>query len=78
VNDLRDDPEYEILWPNDILARAVDRLIERGHTDGRSTEWHDEVSTLLRQAFRSTVPAEEFQQCWDESAARYDPSEEPF
>lgn len=78
MNNLRDDPEYETRWPNDILAAELDRLVELGRSSGQSAEWRDEVGALLRQAFRSAVPEREFQQRWDDSGSWYDPAEEPF
>jgi hypothetical protein len=81
MDDLRNDPEYEIRWPSDTLAAELDRLIARGREDRPSVEWKGAVETLLRQAFSSPVPQREFGEKWDQSAPRFDPvygEEEPF
>lgn len=72
MDDLRDDPEYEIRWPSDILAAELDRLIARGRADGLDTDWQDAVETLLRQAFTSSVPQREFDAHWNQSARHVD------
>jgi len=80
MNDLRNDPEYEIRWPHDVLAAELDRLITRGQADGLGSDWRDEAETLLRQAFTSAVPQREFGEQWNQSARRSDTygDEEPF
>jgi hypothetical protein len=78
MDDLRDDPEYEIRWPGDVLAAELDRLIARGRADGLDTTWQDEVETLLRQAFTSLVPQRAFQEQWHRSSRTSDYDEEPF
>jgi hypothetical protein len=80
MDDLRNDPEYEIRWPNDVLASELDHLISRGRGDQLGSDWHDEVETLLRQAFTSAVPQREFREQWEQSAPRIDiyGDEEPF
>lgn len=81
MDDLRNDPEYEIRWPSETLVAELDRLIARGRADRVGVEWQDEVETLLRQAFTSSVPQREFGEKWNQSARRLDPiygDEEPF
>ncbi|MEK7424779.1 MAG: hypothetical protein AAB131_13190 [Actinomycetota bacterium] len=65
MDELRDDPEYEIRWPHDILAAQLDRLIARGRADGLDASWQDEVETVLRQAFASPVSQRDFQDRWN-------------
>lgn len=78
MEDLRDDPEYEIRWPSDILAAELERLITRAHDDRGDTAWSEEVETVLRQAFTSPVPQREFQERWNQSSRKIDWDEEPF
>ncbi len=80
MDDLRNDPEYEIRWPSDILAAEMDRLIARGRAGGLDTDWQDAVETLLRQAFTSPVPQREFGEQWNQSARTVDTygEAEPF
>lgn len=54
-----DDPDYLIVWPNDVLQDELRRLIRRAQRNGAGSEWHDEVRTLLRQAFASGVPVDD-------------------
>lgn len=79
MDDLKNDPEYEIRWPNDILAAQLDLLIARGRADGVDATWQDEVDTVLRQASASPVPQREFQERWNASSRQviYG-DEEPF
>jgi len=79
MDDLKNDPEYEIRWPRDILAAQLDLLIARGRADGVDPTWQDEVDTVLRQAFASPVPQREFQEQWNASSRQviYG-DEEPF
>lgn len=81
MDNLRNDPEFETRWPNETLGAELDRLIERGRGGRPNVDWQDEVETLLRQAFSSSVPQREFIAKWNESAPRFDPvygDEEPF
>lgn len=80
MDDLKNDPEFEIRWPSETLAAELDRLIARGRADRPGVEWKDEVETLLRQAFASTVPEREFGENWNQSPPRVElyGDEEPF
>jgi hypothetical protein len=78
MEDLRNDPEYEIRWPSDILAAELDRLIAYGRADKLDALWQDEVETVLRQAFTSLVPQREFQEQWNQSSRKLNYDEEPF
>ena len=78
MDDLKNDPEYQIRWPNDVLAAELDRVIARGRSGTPDTEWQDEVDTLLRQAFTSLVPQREFQDQWNQSSRKINYDEEPF
>lgn len=70
MDDLRSDPEYEVRWPLDLVATELDRLIDRGSSDGCGVEWRDEVEALLRQVFASVVPLREFGEQWNRSGRR--------
>ena len=78
MDDLKNDPEYQIRWPNDVLAAELDRVIALGRSGTPDTEWQDEVDTLLRQAFTSPVPQREFQDQWNQSSRKINYDEEPF
>lgn len=80
MDDLRNDPEYEVRWPRDVLSSELNRLVARGRADGLGVDWQTEVETLLRQAFNSAVPLREFGKQWSQSARRIEVygDEEPF
>ncbi len=54
------DPDYRLRWPNHIFAAELQRLIGRAGATGLTPEWREEVEQLLKQAFASAVPTEEF------------------
>jgi len=70
-----DDPDYTLRWPPDIFEDELRRLIRRAESEGRGSEWRDEVCLLLRQAFSSTVPFEDFERVVDNFE---DFGDEPF
>lgn len=72
------DPDYTLRWPRDIFIEELDRLLRRGETSGRDSDWEEEVAELLRQAFSSPVPANDFRKASSPPAAGFDPNEEPF
>lgn len=79
MDDLRNDPEYETRWPHDVLASQLDRLIASGRAGNIDSTWREEVQSILRQAFASSVPFDDFEEQWNASAT--DPvygDEEPF
>lgn len=80
MDDLRNDPEFEIRWPSETLAAELDRLIARSRAARPGVDWKDEVETLLRQAFASTVPEREFAERWNQSSPMVElyGDEEPF
>jgi hypothetical protein len=59
---VRDPADYVLRWPGRIVADEIQRLVTLGEREGVSSEWLDEVDVLLRQAFATTVPAEDFGQ----------------
>lgn len=64
MDELKNNPDYKIRWPEVILGAQIDRLIKRS-LDGHLDEtWHKEVATLLTQAFRSSAPESEFTKRW--------------
>lgn len=77
---MRDPVEYTLRWPSRIVADEIEGLIALADAEGVSTEWADEVDTLLRQAFVSSVPAEDFQRvdAVANTGPLYDADEEPF
>ena len=76
---VRDPVDYTLRWPNHIVADELQRLIALAESEGVTTEWLEEAGTLLRQAFSTVVPAEDFERV--RGAASLDPiygDEEPF
>lgn len=69
------DPDYRLRWPNHIFAAELQRLIGRAKATGLTLEWREEVELLLKQAFASAVPTEEFHRL-AEYEKRF--GEEPF
>jgi hypothetical protein len=80
VNDYMKDPDYMLRWPPELFTEEIDRLIRRAMNFGLGAEWQEEVELLLRQAFSSPVPAEDFKKTFDlrASMAARDLDEEPF
>ena len=54
------DPNYALRWPSDLFADEARRLVDKGRRRGVDREWWAEVGVLLRQAFTSQVPADDF------------------
>ncbi len=54
------DPDYTLRWPPEVLRNELQRLTLRARQYGESGEWREEVDLLLRQAFPSNVPVEDF------------------
>jgi hypothetical protein len=76
---VRDPGDYMLRWPSHIVVDELQRLVTLGESEGDSPEWGEEVGTLLRQAFATSVPAEDFEQV--RSTSPVDPiygDEEPF
>lgn len=81
VTDYRHDPEYALRWPADLFREEVLRLVRAARQWGATYDWREEVIVLLRQAFPSDVPVQEFERALDSQPASYpvyDPNEEPF
>lgn len=53
-------PRYALFWPPDILAEEVGSLAGSETASGMESEWVQEAMLLLRQAFTSPVPADDF------------------
>lgn len=69
------DPDYTVRWPGSVLRHELDRLIMRGRVHGETEDWRQEVELLLRQAFSSSVPAEDFGKL---GTVAWDYGDEPF
>ena len=54
------DPDYVLRWPASVFADEATRLVRRARANGTGTDWQEEVLLLLRQAFSSVVPREDF------------------
>ncbi|MHB1535203.1 MAG: hypothetical protein ACYC1D_11480 [Acidimicrobiales bacterium] len=74
------DPDYTLRWPAEVFAEEAERLVVRGAEWGTGPDWAEEVDLLLRQAFTSSVPADDFKQVAETSVERptYAYDEEPF
>lgn len=75
------DSDYSLEWPAEIFEGEVRRLIDRGLSFGTDVRWREEVETLLRQAFSSAVPRNDFENAAARRpglAAGYGFDEEPF
>lgn len=74
------DPDYTLRWPPGIFAEEAGRLIRRATAWGINDDWMEEVGLLLRQAFKTSVPADDFAQVLDahRPPTRYALDEEPF
>lgn len=76
------DPDYELKWPGHIFRDELRHLIQRARDLGMTAAWQDEVEQLLRQAFASDRPAEDFLQTIHPPvgppAAGFDPRNDPF
>ena len=78
MSDFVDDPDYALRWPPEIFRSEVERLIRRARQFGIDQSWRSQVGTLLKQAFRSSVPSQDFEQLPASDGPVFDPSEEPF
>ncbi len=82
MNSQAPDPEYELRWPPHIFQDELENMVRRGRDVGTTTAWEDEVEQLLRQAFASDRPANDFLQLFRPLASPptvgYDPEENPF
>jgi hypothetical protein len=56
------DPDYTLNWPASVFAEEAGRLVRRAAAWGITDDWVEEVGLLLRQAFQSSVPADDFTQ----------------
>ena len=57
---------YTLWWPRDLFIDSVEDLYSRGAGSGMGRDWKDAVLLLLRQAFASKAPAEDFKQVLSE------------
>lgn len=56
--DFAADDDYALRWPADLFADVLRRLVNGARPTDQ--EWVEEVELLLREAFASTAPLEEF------------------
>lgn len=56
-----DNPDYTLRWPPELFALEAELLVRRGAELGTDSDWQEEVALLLRQAFVSLVPANDFE-----------------
>ena len=54
-------PDYTLRWPQELFAQEVELLVRRGDEMGAGSDWQEEVTLLLRQAFVSPIPADDFE-----------------
>ena len=54
-------PDYTLRWPKDLFAQEVELLVRRGDEMGAGSDWQEEVAVLLRQAFVSPIPVDDFE-----------------
>ena len=57
MDELRDDPDYELRWPHDMLAAELDALIARALEDGSDQQWREEVGHLAASGLRLACAA---------------------
>lgn len=72
-----DNADYTLRWPPEVFAKEVQLLVRRGSQFGMDDDWEEEVNLLLRQAFVSLVPAEDFERVPRYRRASID-DDEPF
>ena len=51
---------YVLFWPAEFLVKEIESLILRNPAHGLDWEWVQEAALLLRQAFTSQTPANDF------------------
>lgn len=73
-----DDPSFALRWPKDIFASELGRQLDEAKRRGPDAEWAEAVTQLLRDAFSSPVPAEEFQDLARQPTSVAWDGEEPF
>jgi hypothetical protein len=73
-----DDPSFALRWPREIFASELRRQLDEAKRRGTDAEWAEGVAQLLRDAFSSPVPAEEFQNLAREPTSATWDGEEPF
>jgi hypothetical protein len=78
MSDFLNDPDYALRWPPEVFRSEVERMIRRARQFDIDHSWRSEVDTLLRQAFVSSVPRQDFDRIKGSAVPAYDPSEEPF
>ena len=54
-------PDYTLRWPQELFVQEAQLLVRRGEELGTGSDWQEEVALLLRQAFVSPVPADDFE-----------------
>ena len=73
-----DNADYTLRWPPEVFAKEVQLLVRRGSQFGIDDDWEAEVDLLLRQAFVSSVPAEDFERIPRYRRVQPIGDEEPF
>ena len=71
-------PDYTLRWPPHILREELERILRRATQFGPDQSWRSEVDTLLRQAFTSSVPRQDYERVRNSASPMYDDAEEPF
>jgi hypothetical protein len=72
-----DPDDYTLRWPNNIVAAEVQQLLANAaETKGLTDNWLKEAELLLRQAFVSNVPVEDFEQARPYLDRRPEPGDE--
>lgn len=74
------DPDCSLRWPPSVFAEETERLVRRATAWGINDEWVEEVGLLLRQAFQSSVPTDDFTRVLEASRppSIYALDDEPF
>jgi hypothetical protein len=52
--------DYSLAWPSSILRAELEALIQKASRIVNQQDWRNEAETLLRQAFISETPLQEF------------------
>lgn len=80
MTDFVGDPDFTLRWPPEVFVEEAERLVRRGTARGAGHDWAEEVDLLLRQAFTSAVPADDFKQIMETAtpSPTYGNDDEPF
>jgi len=79
VADFANNPDYALRWPPEIFAQELRLLINQATSYGIDDSWFEDVELLLRQAFDSQVPGDDFERVRRlPPTPAYNYDEEPF